>query len=139
MSNPRYGWWPYAKAMIKAYPQLHKEYEALHSQKITASISGMPGGGNASRSTENVALRVLPGIKQREHDAVAKAIGMMKRKPYGEDALKIVDLVFWKKKCNVTGAAVQVGCSDTTAFRYHREFINTVGKCFFEDFEKMAN
>ena len=62
MSSPRYGWWSYAKAMIRAYPQLHREYEQLHSQKVTASISGMPGGGGASRTTEDIALRRLPGI-----------------------------------------------------------------------------
>ena len=45
MSSPRYGWWGYAKAMIRAYPQLHREYEELHTQKITASISGMPVAG----------------------------------------------------------------------------------------------
>ena len=82
MSSPRYGWWSYAKAMIRSYPQLHREHEALHSQKITASISGMPGGGGASRTTEDIALRKLPGTKQAEHDAVAKAIELTKGKAY---------------------------------------------------------
>ena len=135
MSSPRYGWWSYAKAMIRSYPQLHREHEALHSQKITASISGMPGGGSASRTTEDVALRRLPGIKQREHDAVAAAIERMKGKSYGKDVLKLIDLVFWKQRCNVTGAAMHINCSKTTAFRYHREFILLVGKCFFEMME----
>ena len=135
MSSPRYGWWSYAKAMIRSYPQLHKEYEQLHSQKITASISGMPGGGGASRTTENVAMRRLPGTQQAEHDAVAKAIELTKGKSYGKDALKLVDLVFWKCRCNVTGAAVRLNFSKTTAFRYHREFIQLVGKCFFEKME----
>ena len=135
MSSPRYGWWSYAKAMIRAYPRLHKEYEALHSQKITASISGMPGGGGASRTTEDIALRRLPGTQQAEYDAVTRAIELTKGKTYGNDALKLVDLVFWKRRCTVTGAAVQINCSKTTAFRYHREFIQLVGKCFFEKME----
>lgn len=135
MSSSRYGWWPYAKAMIRSYPQLHREYEALHSQKITANISGMPSGGGASRTTEDVALLRLPGIKQREHDAVAAAIERVKSKPYGKDVLKLIDLVFWKQRCNVTGAAMCICCSKTTAFRYHREFIQLVGNCFFEMME----
>ena len=135
MSSPRYGWWSYAKAMIRAYPQLHREYEQLHSQKVTASISGMPGGGGASRTTEDIALRRLPGTKQAEHDAVAKAIELTKGKVYGKDALKLIDLVFWKQRCTVTGAAVRLNCSKTTAFRYHREFIQLVGTCFFEKME----
>lgn len=135
MSNPRYGWWPYAKAMIRAYPQLHKEYEALHTQKITANISGMPGGGSVSRTTEDVSLRQLPRVKQAEHDAVEKAIQLTKGKSYGKDALKLVELVFWKQRYTVTGAALRICCSKTTAFRYHREFIQLVGKCFFEIME----
>lgn len=135
MSSPRCGWWPYAKSMIRAYPRLHREYEALHSQKITASISGMPGGGGVSRTTEDVALRRLPGTKQAEHDAVEKAIELTRGKVYGKDALKLIELVFWKRNCNVTGAAMRINCSKTTAFRYHREFIQLVGKCFFEKME----
>ena len=135
MSSPRYGWWGYAKAMIRAYPQLHREYEALHTQKTTASISGMPRGGSVSRTTEGIALRRLPGEKQAEHDAVARAIEKTKRKSYGKDALMLIDLVFWKQKCTVSGAAMRINCSKTTAFRYHREFIRLVGACFFEKME----
>lgn len=130
MSKPRYIWWSYAKAMIRQYPHLKKEYEDIHEQKITASISGMPGGGGASRATENITLRQLPGIKQREFDAVDLAVRYTKNMPNGKDRLKIISLVYWKECITIDGAAQRIPCSKETAWRYHRDFVRLVGKSY---------
>ena len=74
MSKPRYIWWSYAKAMVRQYPALKRDYDDLHRQNITASMSGMPGGNSASRTTETVVLRQLPAVKQKEFDSVDTAI-----------------------------------------------------------------
>ena len=74
MSKPRYKWWGYIKNVIRAYPGLKKEYDALHEQSVTANTSGMPGGGEVSRGTENIAIRELPYTKQREYEAVRRAV-----------------------------------------------------------------
>ena len=65
MSTPRYNWWPFVLNMIKDYPKRKMDYDDLHDQTVTASITGMTGGGSASRKTENTALRQLPAQEQR--------------------------------------------------------------------------
>ena len=65
MSKPRYGWWGYVKNMIRAYPGLKREYDDLHTQHITANMSGTGGGGGGvNRSLENIAMRELPRPKE---------------------------------------------------------------------------
>lgn len=61
MNRPKYDWWPYVKGMIRRYPSLKAEYEDLHSQSMTADYSGMPRGGEASRTAETVAIREQSG------------------------------------------------------------------------------
>ena len=109
MSKPRYPWWSYAKAMVKMYPQL------------SSSVSQ------------------LPPARQREYDAVTKAIELTKRRQNGADRLALIDLVFWKQNHNLEGAALKLYLSDTTAKRYHTEFIRLVGFCYgLEDVTDVA-
>lgn len=57
MSKPRDGWWGYAKWIVRVYPQRKREYEQIHEQSITANITGMPGSGQVSRGTEDIAIK----------------------------------------------------------------------------------
>lgn len=140
MSKPRERWWPYAKNMIRAYPELKQEYEALHSQAVTADLSGVPHGGGASRTTEMIALRQLPETAQKEYDAVTKAIEITKKKPGGEHRIAVVDLVLMKGTHTIAGAAAKLHCSTETASNYHREFIYLVGYCYgFKSTSKSQN
>ncbi len=136
MSKPRYIWWSYAKEMIRQYPELKKEYEALHQQNITASMTGIPGGGGASRTTEHVALRLLSPTKQKEFDAVGDAIQFTQNMKNGKDRLKVISLVLWQNGDTIEGAAQKIHCSKETAWRYHRDFIRLVGKCYGFDLER---
>ena len=122
----RYDWWGYVKGMIRRYPALRREYDELHEQSMTADMSGMPHGGSVGRSTEAIAIRELPSTRQREYEAVRLAIGRTKLLPNGEDRLRIIDLVFWKRSHTLDGAAYKTGYSYRTARRYHSEFIKTV-------------
>lgn len=126
MSKPRYKWWGYIKNVIRAYPGLKQEYEALHEQSVTSSMTGMPGGGGASRGTENVALKELPKPKQAEYDAVRQAVEGTKRLVSGNDRLKIIDLVFWKQSHTLQGAAMETHISYDTVRNYQWEFIMLV-------------
>lgn len=130
MSKPRYRWWGYIKAVIRSYPALKKEYEDLHEQSVTAKYSGMPGAGNVSRGTENIAIRELPSTKQREYEAVKRAIESVCLLRSGKDRLALVDMVFWKKSHTLSGAAYKLSISDTTAQRYHGEFIRLVARIY---------
>lgn len=126
MSKPRYKWWGYIKNIIRAYPGLKKEYEALHEQSITANTSGMPGGGEVSRGTENIAIRELPYTKQREYEAVRRAVEYTKRFKNGEERMKIIDLMYWKNSHTLAGAGLQVGYGYDRARQIHQEFVVAV-------------
>ena len=130
MSKPRDIWWSYAKGMIRQYPDLKEELDDLHRQNVTAALTGMPGGGSASRTTEVVYLRQLPPVKQREFDAVDQAIRMTRKMPNGKDRLKIISMVYWKEYLTIEGASMRIPCSKETAWRYHRDFVRLVGKCY---------
>lgn len=137
MSNPRYKWWSYIKAVIREYPSLKKEYEELHEQTVTASMTGMPGSGNVSRSTEMIAVRELPFVKQREYEAVRRAIECTKNMKNGDIRIRLVDLVYWKKSHTVEGAAMRVGYSVDRGKQIHGEFVRLVAKFYgFMDTEK---
>lgn len=123
MSKPRYKWWGYIKNVIRAYPVLKKEYEALHEQSVTANTSGLSGGGGISRGTESVALRELPRPKQREYDAVRKTISLIEQVKTGKERIKLIELVFWKASHTLAGAAMALNISYETAVEYHRDFI----------------
>lgn len=130
MSKPRYHWWPYAKAMVRLYPELKREYDELHNQRIAASMDNLPRPGTCSRSTENTALRQLPSARQREYDAVTKAIEQTKLMKSGLDRLSVVNMVLWRGTHNIDGAAMQLHISEITAKRYHSDFIQLVGFCY---------
>ena len=126
MSRPRYDWWPYVKGMIRRYPALKTELSDIREQSITPCYTGMPGGGSPSRATELIACRELPSNKQREYEAVRRAIAATERMTASRDRLRIIELVFWKRSHTLEGAALTIPCSYMTARRYHSEFIMTV-------------
>lgn len=133
MSTPRYPWWPYVKNMIRRYPALAEEYAALHQQGVTPAYSGMSGGGGDGRPLEQVAARELPGVKQKEFDAVRLAIEQTRQRPNGQARLAVVDYVFWRghKGRRLLAEAAEKGhCSYDTAKKYHREFILLVAQFY---------
>ena len=129
MSKPRYIWWSYAKGMVRQYPTLKAELDALRGLRSSRSVLVSSGSGIPSRTTENAALRCLPRVKQAEYDAVAEAIERTKVLETGPERLALIDLVYWKKSSNLDGAAYRLHFSTATAYRYHKEFIRLVGYC----------
>lgn len=131
MSRPRYDWWPYVKGMIRRYPDLKAERVELQQQTVTQQLSGMPGGGGTGRTAEQCAIRELSGVKQREYKAVDRAVkSTLSITGSGEDRMRIIELVFWKRSHTLEGAAQEVHCSYRTARRYHGEFIMSVAKYY---------
>ncbi len=127
MSRPKEIWWGHAKSIIRGYPELKQQYDDLHRQKMAQNYSGMPSGSGSGRALEDIAIRELPLCKQRQYDAVTKAIESTRRLPYGKDCLRLIDLVFFKKTHTLTGAALKLNISYSTAQNWHGEFIRTVG------------
>lgn len=128
VSKPRYDDWSYVKGMVRRYPELKREYAALHEQSITARYDADAGGSGDGRTLENIAIRELPTTRQREYAAVHAAIRDTRREKSGDIRLKIIDLVFWKKTHTLQGAAMACHCAYDTAQDYHREFLNLVAE-----------
>ena len=130
MSSPRYPWWSYVKAMIREYPELREKYADLHRQSVTANYSGMPRSGGAARGTEEIAIRELPSTKQREYEAVRRAILQTERYRNGWQRLAVIRMVLWERAYTLEGAAAQVPCGVATAWRWHGEFVRLVAENF---------
>lgn len=130
MSHPRYDWWGYCKGMIKRYPLLAAEREALKEPNLTADYSGEPHGGGPGNPTLQCACRTLRGVKEREYQAVADAVNAAGRKPDGRERLILVDMLFWSRSHTLHGAAMAIGVSYRTANRWHSEFIRSVARNF---------
>ena len=130
MSKPRYRWWGYIRNVIRAYPELKREYEAIHQQSITANLSGMPCSGQVPRGTEQIAIRELPRTKQQEYDAVRQAIEATRRMQNGNLRMRIIELTYWSKgvRLTVEGAAMRVGYSPDRGKQIHGDFVRLVAK-----------
>ena len=126
MSKPRYRWWGYVKNVIRAYPELKREYDAMHEQSVTANMSGSRGSAGPARGLESIVTRELPKPKQKELDAVMKTIRITEMLRTGKDRLKLIDMVFWKGTHTLSGAAMALNISYDTAVDYHGDFIMLV-------------
>lgn len=127
MSNTRYGWWGYAKDMIRRYPALRKEYDEMLEQNIVPHYSAVPGGGGATRKVEGVALRTLPKPYQQELESVSSAVRHTQAFRDGDERIKLISLVYWKQTHTLSGAALQCNVDYSTAKRWHKDFVRCVG------------
>lgn len=59
MSKPRDPWWPYIKNVLRAYPAMKRELDALRQQSVTVRYNPAGGSSGPGRSTEQTALREL--------------------------------------------------------------------------------
>lgn len=130
MSKPRYKWWSYAKAMIRDYPALCAELEELHAPGVSSRPLASARSAGFARSTETIAIRELPKSKQREYEAVRRAVLQTGQLRSADTRLGLIDLVFWRRSHNIAGAAQKLYISPSTAKRYSAEFITLVGKNF---------
>lgn len=126
MGKSRYNWWPFVLNIIRDYPQRAKDLKELHQQKTVADNNGMPGGGGASRTAENIATRQLKPQEQREYEAVHKAMLRTKAMKAGKVRLDIIKLTMWRDY-TIPGAAMIVNESPETTRRYRWQFIMLVG------------
>ena len=128
MSKPRYGRWPYVKNMIYSYPSLCTLHQQALTQQITPTYSGLSGGSEGSRKTEQTVVRASTQTAAREYEAVHLAIQETRQLPGGAERLQLIRLVYWKRSHTLTGAALAVHVSFPTAKRWHGEFIRRVAR-----------
>ena len=131
MSSPHYRWWGFVRRMIRDYRSLKIEYDDLHSQSVTVSMSGMPGGGGSERTVEDIALKQLPPDDQKAYDAVQKALEITLLLPDGELKCELIRYVYWgQNQRRVEDVPRVLPISHRTAIRWHGDFVRLVGKCY---------
>lgn len=135
MSNAKRDYWANCVRMVANYPKWKAEYEELKSQLVATGIEGMPHGSGASRATENIALRELPPQKQRELEAVTRALQITQLLPTGDQQIELIRRVYWQgRKLRIEDVYHQLYVSYKTAERWHTAFIKLVGQCVGYEF-----
>lgn len=116
-------WKDKARRAVRAYPKLHAELLDLQRMSVTPRLSGMPGGGEPGRATEDAALRQLPPDEQTAHDAVEHGLRMLKIYRTAAKRRRLVELVYWRDTHTIYGAGVVLGVSEETAQRWNADFL----------------
>lgn len=68
----------------------------------------------------------LKGVEQREADAVRRAIEKTLERADGAERIAFIDSVFWQGRLTLEGAAYEHSVSNSTAWRWHGDFIKLV-------------
>lgn len=129
MSKPKDDWFISAVWTVRNYPERKREYQQLHTQSIVADLSGMPRSSDVPRSIENIALREMAPMKQREYEAVTKAVEVTLLMPDGEKRVELIERMYWRgKKLDLADVIYPVGIAEATGKRWHGAFIRLVGE-----------
>lgn len=129
MSKPKYDWLKNAVWTVRNYPARCEEYKELRSQSISADISGMPKGCDVSRTAENIALREMAPMKQKEYDAVTRAIAVTQLLPNGDKRIELISKMYWEgKKLNIKDVIPHIHVAQATGDRWHGAFMRLVGE-----------
>ena len=116
--------------MIRLYPERVAELRRRQEASVTANYNAMPGGSEASRTTEELGTVSLGRAVDREVEAVRRAIEETRRLRDGAERLHLVELIFWKKTHTLTGACDACHVSERTGRQWHTEFIHRVARDF---------
>jgi hypothetical protein len=109
---------------------MKREVEELHRATVTPRYNSTGGGSGPGRSTEQTALRELDPARQRQFNAVSKAIRATARSRDGAGHWRneIIRLVYFRQSHNLHGAAQKCFVSFRTAQRWQRDFFDIVEK-----------
>ena len=128
MSQYKHWWFPNVARALKAYPALIAQKDAIRRQNIIAKYSNEPRAGGSSRQTENIALKDLPPGEAAIVDAISSALDEISRRKDGDDIIRLIDLVYFRKSHTLQGAAMALAMSEITAKRKNGDFIRLTAK-----------
>ena len=77
---------------------------------------------------KHIADKKKQKLTDEERSAVEAAIEETKQRIDGQERIKLVTLVLWKRTHTLQGAAMAVHVSERTAQEWHRQFIRLVGQ-----------
>lgn len=115
-----------ARWALKQYPKL-KRKQGENDMQITPVYGGAAVQHSASRTTENVALR--SNLTEREENiisAVEFAIRMQNYYPNGDQRMKMIEMVYFRKTHTLAGAAEVCHYSVDAVFRWNVEILTAV-------------
>ena len=95
--------------------------------RTTPAYNGMPGGGSATRTTEDVALAVK--LTPHEENVISAVEFMMKMQcayPNAQERMKMIKLVYFQRTHTLEGAAMECNYADRTVKRWNNEILTAV-------------
>lgn len=114
--------------MIRLYPERMAELRRRQEAAVTANYNALPGGSEASRTTEDLGTVSLGKAVDREVAAVRYAIEHTEMLRDGQERIRLIELVYWKKTHTLAGASEACHVSERTGRQWHGDFIHTVAK-----------
>ena len=104
---------------LEHYNESKRELETVKNDMMPTmiqSMNGMPGSHEASRQTEQVALKITTSAYINRLEKSVHAIDSVLDKLDDTDK-QIVALVYWQKAYNIIGAGQRVGLSPSGAYK----------------------
>lgn len=109
----------YVEFQLAHYNEIRRDLEREKDAMMPSTVAkyGIGGGhgSEASRTTENIGLRMATSPYIRNLEQTAEALGRVIGKLDDTD-LKLVDLVYWKGSYTVEGAAMIAGIGKSAAY-----------------------
>ena len=125
---------PAIKATVEWQLQYYREdLRQLEEYKRDLIPSGVQGysptagvdGGVVSRTTEDVAFRLISSTYIRRLEITCEAIGRVLSK-LDEVDLKLIELVYWRREYTVEGAAMKIHLSKTAAYQRINKILGAI-------------
>lgn len=121
-------WRREAEMIVREYPSLIEKKIEAAGQSVTPAYSGMPGGGTATRTTENAALRsgLLP-LEERKLNAVEDALAAQRYFENSDERDKAIELLYFRRKrTRIDRVSRIVGFSVITVKSWNTTFLSMV-------------
>lgn len=119
-------WRRQARRALRDYPRIKKK-QTETEQQITPVYGGSVVQHEASRVTENIALRSTLSDAESNVIAAVEFAMSMQGAYYNADArLKMLELVYYKKTHTLQGAALECGYSIETVWKWNTEVLAAV-------------
>ena len=106
---------------LSSYRENKRQLEKAKRDLIPSGVQGYSltagvDGGEAKRSTEEVAMRVIsaPYIYRLEHTVDAIECAM---RSFNRDEIRLIEMIYWRKEYTPEGAGAVVGMSRATVYR----------------------
>ena len=126
----KYRNWYHANVIrvVRAYPFLKSQKEAIQGQSVTANYSGEPRAPGPSRSAENAALRQLAPAEEEALEAVERALERVRLWHDGERYADLFEAYYFRREGRLLDCAERRYITERTARRRNAQFLKWVAE-----------